>query len=85
VSSSRDHAAGGELPPLGMAVAVTSGTGVLTSVETAAGGAEPAQPIPVGQDGHVGARPSGAAQQSVARMVGDAVADGSAAGVRLLA
>ncbi|MHB1069053.1 MAG: hypothetical protein ACYC1W_04205 [Gemmatimonadaceae bacterium] len=85
MSSGRDHAAGGAAPPLGKAVAVTSDAGVFTTGATAAGGAAPAQPMLVGQDGHDGVPSPDAAQQSVARIVGVAFADGSSADVRLLA
>ncbi len=85
VSSGRDHAVGGAAPPLGREVAVTSEAGVCTTGATAAGGAEPAQPMLVGQEGQVGVPSPDAEQQSVARIVGVAFADGSSADVCLVA
>ncbi len=85
VSSGRDHAVGGEAPSLGIEVALKTAVGAFTTGARRAGGAEFAQPMPAGQDGHVGPFPSGAVQQSVARIVGVAFADGLSADVRLLA
>ena len=85
MSSGRDHAVGGEAPSLGIEVALKTAVGAFTTGAITAGGAEPAQPMLVGQEGHVGVPSPDAAQQSVARIVGVAYADDSSADVRLLA